>query len=79
MGRLKFVVGDGVSVNRKGLRQLRGRIGTVVQIGPDKGEYGVEFEDGQEPSLVYIEAMKLDRLQETQTPTAQQIAAQENR
>jgi hypothetical protein len=59
--RLKFGVGDGVVVNRRGARNLRGRQGTVIQVGPVKGEYGVEFSDRREPSLIYLEACALDR------------------
>lgn len=63
MSRLKFAAGDNVVVNPKGLRRLRGRKGTVVQVGPTKGEYAVEFEDGHEPSLIYVEAITLDRIE----------------
>lgn len=61
MRRLKFVVGDSAIVNARGRRELRGRTGIVIQIGPTKGEYGIEFADGRVPSLVYIEAVRLDR------------------
>jgi hypothetical protein len=54
-------VGDFAVANTRARRELRGRTGTVVQIGPIKGEYGVEFADGRSPSLVYMEAVKLNR------------------
>jgi hypothetical protein len=63
MGKLKFAVGDEVIVNLRGLSRFRGRMGRVIEIGPVKGEYGVKFADGREPSLVYVEAMRLDRLE----------------
>jgi hypothetical protein len=59
--KTKFEVGDLAIANTRAPRDLRGRMGTVVEIGPIKGEYGVEFADGRSPSLVYLEAMKLDR------------------
>jgi len=61
MRRHKFVVGDLAVVNARGRRELRGRKGIVTQVGPTKGEYGVEFVDGRVPSLVYVEAVRLDR------------------
>ena len=60
MRRMKFVVGDSAIVNARGRRGLRGRKGIVTQVGPTKGEYGVEFADGRVPSLVYLEAVRLD-------------------
>ena len=60
MRRLKFVVGDMAVVNTRARRDLRGRTGVIVQVGPTKGEYGVEFGDGRMPSLAYIEAVTLD-------------------
>jgi hypothetical protein len=62
MRRLKFVVGDLAVVSTKGRRDLRGRVGVVVQIGPMKGEYAVEFTDGGTPSLASMEAMMLDAI-----------------
>ena len=62
MAKLKFAAGDSVVINPKGLSRMRGRKGIVVQAGPIKGEYAVEFADGHEPSLVYVEAVTLDRV-----------------
>jgi hypothetical protein len=62
MRKLKFVIGDLAVVNSKGRRDLRGRVGVVLQIGPTKGEYGVEFTDGCTPSLAFMEAMMLDAI-----------------
>jgi hypothetical protein len=59
-GRLKCAVGDTVVLNERARRDLRGRIGIVIQVGPVKGEYGVELSDGHRPSLVYIEAINFD-------------------
>ncbi len=61
MRRHKIVVGDLAVVNARGRRELRGRKGIVTQVGPTKGEYGIEFVDGRVPSLVYLEAVRLDR------------------
>jgi hypothetical protein len=58
----KFNVGDFATPNTRAPRDLRGRTGIVMQIGPIKGEYGVEFVDGRRPSLVYVEAVKLNRV-----------------
>ncbi len=69
MRKLKFVVGDLAVVNSKGRRDLRGRAGVVVQIGPTKGEYGVEFTDGCTPSLAYMESMMLDAIPVISTRT----------
>jgi hypothetical protein len=60
-GKFKFVVGDSAIANTRAGRKLRGRKGIVVQIGPVKGEYGVEFADGRSPSLVHVDVAKLDR------------------
>ena len=62
MGRLKFSVGEVAVVNTRGRRHLRGRAGVVVQVGPTKGEYAVEFLDGRMPSLAYLEAITLDSI-----------------
>jgi hypothetical protein len=68
MGPRKFAVGDMAFVNERAPRLLRGRTGLVIQVGPTKGEYGVEFRDGRTPSLVYLEAMLLDVVLDT-SPT----------
>ena len=62
-GKLKFAVGDWAVVNMRARRELRGRTGTVVEIGPVKGEYAVEFADGRNPSLAYMETVNLDLYQ----------------
>jgi hypothetical protein len=62
MRRLKFSVGDVVVANARGRRDVRGRAGVVVQVGPTKGEYAVEFGDGRTPSLAYMEAVTLDSI-----------------
>lgn len=54
------MVGDGVVPNERSRRDLRGRNGIVIQIGPVKGQYGVEFSDGRQPSLIYMEAVDFD-------------------
>jgi hypothetical protein len=59
--KFKFGVGDIAIANTRARRELRGRRGIIIQIGPVKGEYGVEFADDRTPSLVYVEALKLDR------------------
>lgn len=46
-GRLKFEAGDRVIGNDK-KASFRGRAGTVKSYGPNKGEYLVLFDDGEE-------------------------------
>jgi hypothetical protein len=49
-------------VNARGRRELRGGRGIIVQFGSVKGEYAIEFSDGRQPSLIYLEAARFDRV-----------------
>jgi hypothetical protein len=58
----KFKIGDWARINRKGPARMRGRVGVIVGIGFSKEEYGVEFADGQTPTLGYYVSLSLDEI-----------------
>lgn len=58
--KAKFLVGDRVVGKESAPASFRGRIGTVVERGPGKSEYGIKFDDtGQ---VEHVESSWLDRL-----------------
>jgi hypothetical protein len=58
----KFAIGDSARVNDHGPSDYRDRLGLVTEIGPEKNEYRVEFEDGQTPTTGYLMSRWLDRV-----------------
>ena len=58
----QFAIGDSARVNGHGPSDYRDRLGLVTEIGPEKNEYRVEFEDGQTPTTGYLMSRWLDRV-----------------
>jgi hypothetical protein len=56
----QFAIGDSTRVNDHGPSDYRDRLGLVTEIGPEKNEYRVEFEDGQTPTTGYLMSWWLD-------------------
>jgi hypothetical protein len=58
----KFVIGDHAKANDKAPSDYRGRIGTIMEIGPGKSEFRVEYTDGGQPHG-YLMSWWLDRVE----------------
>jgi hypothetical protein len=56
-----YGVGDSVRVLPAAPPEYKGRSGIVTEVGPGKGEYRVEFEDGNTPTTGYLPAACLSR------------------
>lgn len=55
----KFTVGDRVIGKESAPASFRGKVGTVIERGPGKAEYGVKFDDGP---TEYVESSWMESL-----------------
>ena len=57
-----FRLDDRVRANDEAPADCRGRVGTVNETGPGKTEFGVTFDDGQQPLHGYLMSWWLDKV-----------------